>query len=501
VPNTLRVYDCMDHHEGFGQVPDQIIEIEKTMLCKSDMVVVTSNWLEIFARKYNQCVLLIRNACDYQHFASLPMEVYVDSGKRKIIGYYGAIAEWFDLEIVRAIAMELPDALILLIGNDTVKAKDALNDLPNVEFTGEISYSRLPFYLYAFDVCLLPFRVMPLTLATNPVKIYEYLAAGKPVISVDLPEISQFDGLVYRASTKDHFVSLVRHCLNFSESESIGQIRKKFASEQTWDHRVDVLRDAVERISLPKISVVVLTYNNLNYTVACLNSLLGFCDYPNKEIIVVDNASTDETPSYLLALREQHPEITIVLNDNNTGFAAGNNIGLKSATGDYLVLLNNDTLVTPGWLLTMLRHLQMDSSIGLIGPVTNNIGNEAKIDIRYSSYKDMLSQSLAYTAAHMGKTIPLRTAAFFCVMMPRKVFEQVGPLDENFGRGFFEDDDYCRRIEELGLRIICAEDVFVHHQLSASFNRLGTAEKQALFEQNKSYYESKWGTWVPHEYR
>ena len=86
-------------------------------------------------------------------------------------------------------------------------------------------------------------------------------------------------------------------------------------------------------------------------------------------------------------------------------------------------------------------------------------------------------------------------------MMPRDVYQRIGPLDEAFGRGFFEDDDYCRRIDELGLRIVCAEDVFIHHHLSASFNKLKNKDREALFKRNKALYEAKWGQWVPHTYK
>jgi GT2 family glycosyltransferase len=77
----------------------------------------------------------------------------------------------------------------------------------------------------------------------------------------------------------------------------------------------------------------------------------------------------------------------------------------------------------------------------------------------------------------------------------------VGGLDEQFGMGFFEDDDYCRRVEQAGYAIACAEDVFVHHHLSASFDQLKAAAKQALFEKNRALYEAKWGAWSPHRYR
>jgi GT2 family glycosyltransferase len=109
--------------------------------------------------------------------------------------------------------------------------------------------------------------------------------------------------------------------------------------------------------------------------------------------------------------------------------------------------------------------LKCDSKIGLVGPVTNNIGNEAKIDIQYSNMEQMIQISKAYTYKHVGQLFPLRTAAFFCVMMSRIVYERIGVLDEEFGLGFFEDDDYCRRVEEENFKIMCAKDVFIHHHL------------------------------------
>jgi GT2 family glycosyltransferase len=91
--------------------------------------------------------------------------------------------------------------------------------------------------------------------------------------------------------------------------------------------------------------------------------------------------------------------------------------------------------------------------------------------------------------------------AFFCVMMPRRVYEAVGPLDEQFFPGFFEDDDYCLRVREKGWTIGCAEDVFVYHELSASFDAEGAARRAAIFERNKALFEKKWGPWKPHIYR
>lgn len=503
IPNSYRVYDCMDHHEGFGNVPEKLAEIEKEMLSGADLVTVTSSWLEDFAQEYNPNVALVRNAVEYGHFSSRPEHVYEDIQGRQIIGYFGAIAEWFDLELVRAIARGHPKSLVLLVGNDTVGAQNELRDLSNIVFTGEVPYNTLPFYLHAFDVCLLPFKVIPLTLATNPVKVYEYLAAGKPVVCTDLPEIEQFGDNVWRASSVDAFVSGVTSALVGSGIESDKDIgkRHRFASEQTWSHRGQEFLVALDGVKMPRISVIILTFNNVELTQECIESVLERSDYPNLEVIVVDNASSDDTPNYLKSVERENPNVQVVLNNENLGFAAGNNVGLSIATGDYLVLLNNDTVVTQGWLMTLLRHFQHTSGLGLLGTTTNNIGNEARIDTNYSNIKQMPTEVMNYTLASMGQRYLMKTLAFFCVMMPRSTYELCGPISEDYGRGFFEDDDYCRRIESEGLSLACADDVFVHHHLSASFNKLKQEERQLLFEANKKTYEEKWGAWVPHSYR
>ncbi|WJD64039.1 glycosyltransferase [Pseudomonas kurunegalensis] len=503
LPNSKVVYDCMDHHEGFGNVSEEMLAIEKALVSNSDLTITTSSWLDELVGKSTSRRALIRNAGEYGHFARRPTEVFKAQEGRRIIGYYGAIAEWFDVDLLEAIAARFSQHLILLIGADTVNAAARLSRYDNVVFTGEKPYSELPGYLHAFDVCLLPFKVIPLTLATNPVKVYEYLSAGKPVVSVDLPEIRQFENLVHTAPDHQAFLDAVDQVLTHPSSEHDVQLRQSFASNQTWLHRAGQLTEVVENPEQygPRISVVVVTYNNLELTKACLSSLDEYTDYNNFEIIVVDNASADGSPDYLREWASEGGNRRLILNEDNLGFAAGNNVGLAVADGDYLVLLNNDTYVTPGWLSTLYRHLERDPTLGIIGPVTNNIGNEAKIQIHYSSMEEMLAASSQYTRANIGKTHKLHTAAFFCVMFPRAIYEAVGPLDEAFGRGFFEDDDYCRRIQQLGRSVACAEDVFIHHHLSASFNKLRSADRQALFEQNKALYEAKWGPWIPHGYR
>jgi len=501
LPDSRLVYDCMDHHGGFADNSEDVLAREHELMRDADLLVVTSDWLYEEAGKYNTQRAMIRNACQFDHFSKPPARSFKDDKNRRIIGYYGAIAEWFDLDLLEMVARHFNDCLVLLVGADTTGAQQRLRHLSNVEFTGEVSYSTLPYYLDAFDVCLLPFQVIPLTLATNPVKVYEYLSAGKEVVSIELPEICQFGELVRTGANHASFLQAVSEALAVAPTSALIAQRQRFAAEQTWVHRVRDLIASVDALTLPRVSVVVVTYNNLELTKACLHSIEIHSNYANLEVIVVDNASTDGTPAYLTTWVGNNEHRHVILNHDNRGFAAANNQGLAAATGDYLVMLNNDTYVTPGWVATLVGHMRRTAKLGMLGPVTNNIGNEARIDIHYANMDEMLHVAADYTVRHVGQLTPLRTAAFFCVMMSREVYARVGELDEAFGIGFFEDDDYCRRVQQAGWTIACAEDVFIHHNLSASFNKLKEETRRELFEQNKIIYEKKWGKWVPHVYR
>jgi GT2 family glycosyltransferase/glycosyltransferase involved in cell wall biosynthesis len=500
LPDSLLIYDCLDHHAGFDNTGADIARLELRLLDNADAVVATSQWLRDFAATRNRNVFLIRNAAEFEHFATRPIEVFRDASGRRVIGYFGALAGWLDVDLLHDVAKAFPDCLLLLVGADECGARQKLAGMENVLLTGEVDYAKLPYYLHGMDVCLLPFRVVPLTLATNPVKVYEYLAAGKPVVAVDLPEMAHFGGLVATAATRVEFVARIGETLAQPVDRARTAARRDYATTHTWQRRGDDLVAVCQDLHRPLTSIVVLTYNNLEFTRRCLDSIEFHTDRGSFETIVVDNASTDGTQAFLRQWAEGRDDRRLILNDVNLGFAAGNNQGLAIAGGEFLALLNNDTEVTQGWLPTLMGHLRRDLKLGIVGPVTDNIGNEAKIALRYKDTTEMYGKARRYTLAHMGERFPVRTLAFFCVMLPRRVYESVGPLDESYGLGFFEDDDYCRRVEQAGWQVACAEDVFIHHHLSASFGKLGKGRRE-LMERNRRIYEAKWGAWVPHKYR
>jgi GT2 family glycosyltransferase len=252
----------------------------------------------------------------------------------------------------------------------------------------------------------------------------------------------------------------------------------------------------------PVLSVVVVTYHNLVFTRLCLESLLWGTQHRAFELIVVDNASTDGTPSYLSRLARNHSNLRVFLNAANAGFATASNQGLAAARGEVLVMLNDDTMVPPGALELLIEKLA-DDQIGLVGPTTNRIGNEAEIEVPYETWGGLLEFAARRARERRGRTFDIPTLTMFCLAMRRDAYERIGPLDERFEVGLLEDDDYAMRAREAGYRIVCADDAFVHHFGETSFGKLvPTGEYGRILAANKRRFEQKWGIpWKPYQRR
>jgi polysaccharide pyruvyl transferase CsaB len=244
--------------------------------------------------------------------------------------------------------------------------------------------------------------------------------------------------------------------------------------------------------AFPKVSVVVVTWNGRDFNRLCLESLLARTEWPNLEILVVDNGSTDGTRELIEDAARRDARMRPIFHAENRGFAAGCNAGLAAASGEFLVILNNDTVVTRGWATALTRHLWADPTLGLVGPVTNAIANAAKVDAGYSEVGDLPAWAAEWIRAHDREAFDIPMLALFCTALPRRVYEDVGPLDERFGAGLFEDDDYNRRVREKGYAIRCARDAFVHHWQMASFRTMGKEEYFALYAENQRKYAEKW---------
>lgn len=262
------------------------------------------------------------------------------------------------------------------------------------------------------------------------------------------------------------------------------------------------LPSAADRATQPTVSIIVPVHDNLVFTRLCLESVLSSTSRADIEIVVIDNGSAGVTAAYLTDLAQHCARVVVVRNTHNIGFAPAINQGVRTARGDVIVLLNNDTIVSRGWLGCLERVLA-DPTVGAVGPVTNSAPNEARIDVSYTTYEEFDSCAAARSALHGDDVFEVPMLTMFCVAMRREVFDRVGPLDEQFEVGMFEDDDYAIRLRNAGLRSICAEGVHVHHFGEATLGALvANGEYGRVFEANRHRFEMKWGrAWSAHHGR
>lgn len=247
------IFDCMDDHGGFTTNTTQALQLEHDLIKKADLVITSSALLADRCQQLNPHTIQVKNGTEFEHFAKPLKNGLIDHlADHPIIGYYGAISDWFDMEIVAYCARQRPDWNFVLIGATFGGDIELVKDLTNVHLLGEKAYKDLPGYLAYFDVCIIPFKIIPLTMATNPVKFYEYLSSGKPVVSVNLPELVPHQDNCYLAKDKIEFLEKVQTALNDKNNTELIERRIDFARENSWDSRVNSIIPHLESNTLDK---------------------------------------------------------------------------------------------------------------------------------------------------------------------------------------------------------------------------------------------------------
>lgn len=492
------IYDCMDEHSGFKENSKKILKKEEELIKNSDIVLASSTYLYHKLKKYQpKKLFFLPNGGEFEHFNKILNENKIPSDikniKKPIIGYYGAIDYWFDEKLLEKILIKFKNSNIVLIGRVVNKNICKLNEIyKNLYLLGEKNYNILPNYLKYFDVCLIPFKINKLIKATHPVKVYEYLAQGKPVVSSYLPEIKNLNKLIYLSKNHHQFLKNIKIALN-EKNHNLIKKRIDFSAKNQWSEKINTFLNYLDNNFYPKVSIVILSFFNWQITKKCIDSILHYSFYPNFEIIIVDNNSDHQTKEYLKSLNNK--KLKVILSKENLGFGGGNNLGMKNISKDskFIILLNNDTIITPGWIHRLIFYAK-NKEIGLVGPVTNNIGNEAKININYNPNNifDIFKKSKLYTSSHFGKFFENDRIAAFCWIKRKEIYDKIGGFDELFFPVFFEDDDYCLRVKKAGYQIIIVEDVFIHHELGKTSGADTNITDNKFFIENKRKFEEKW---------
>lgn len=236
-------------------------------------------------------------------------------------------------------------------------------------------------------------------------------------------------------------------------------------------------------------SIILVTRNQLDYTKQCVDSIRKHTEAGSYELLLIDNGSDDGTVQWAL----DQPDMRVTTNAENEGFPRGCNQGLEQAIGSHLLLLNNDTVVTPGWLEGLKQALLSDSKVGAVGPVTNSASYWSEVLAEYASLEELDAFAQLQRNDHGPHRWEERAKLVgFCLLLSRSAYEAAGRLDESFGIGNFEDDDYSLRLRLAGYKLLLCDDTFIHHRGGASF-KAEPALYQAAYESNRRRFVEKWG--------
>ncbi len=715
----LIVSDCVDDHTQYARTEADRLLISKRyqrLVGSSDIVFCVSKAMRDQMALYNPRSFFIPNAIPRTVLSKVPGSSVPEDMvhvPHPIIGYAGALSMRIDADLLGHVAKTRPEWHIILVGTSPSREVQALSALPNIHWLGPKPYADIHNYLSQFDVCILPHTSNSMTDNMNPLKVYEYLAIGKPVVSTNVAGIGMFRADIAIAADKDEFVRAIEREL---ADDSVQRQRRRIdrVRNHTWMDRVDemmglalgaiegnspsderyfsfdrpevracvpetaktvldvgcgagrlgaalkedrdcfvigveqdremanrarfalddvivgdieekvdklpgdyfdciVVADVLEHLKDPEavlrklgyalredgaivasipnvrhwpvikgllegkwdyadagildkthlrfftrksivelfhktglairelrattlngegvpkatldalahteidistlgeegthyqylvkaglgtmakrlVSIIILTFNQLKHTKLCLKSIKEHTQQPH-ELIIVDNGSTDGTMDYLREYVGNHTNTRVVSNAENLGFAAGNNQGLAVAKGDYLLLLNNDTIVTEGWLTRLLSVFDRYPEAGIVGPVSSNIsGPQLVTDASYQTLEQMHRFARKWSAEHRGQTTELLRVVGFCLLAKREVVERIGGLYEEYGSGNFEDDDFCLRARAAGYKALIARDSFVHHTGSQTFRGAGIDYRQSL-ERNWEIFKKRW---------
>lgn len=233
--------------------------------------------------------------------------------------------------------------------------------------------------------------------------------------------------------------------------------------------------------------IIIPIWNLPQKTARCLQSIISNTLLPYR-LILIDNASEKPTVEFLQKFQKNAPcPILLIRNEENLGNIKAVNQGIRQSHASHVCILDNDTVVFPGWLEKMTEAAKLRKDIGIVNPASNSLGSRKPWYLSWNSFAERIAKE------DKEKVVEMATAMGFCMLIKREVIERIGGWCEDYGMGYYEDRDYSLRSAQAGFRCVIACDAFVYHEEHVSFRRLKRNRKEKTSAANRRLFESRFG--------
>ena len=331
--------------------------------------------------------------------------------KGKIIGFYGSFAPWLNYDMLVTLAKERPDYSIVMIGYDYewgkgAFAKSGLANYPNVFIIPAQRYENLKYFSRFFDVGIIPFRIYEVTISVSPVKMFEYMAQGIPVVTSAMPECKLYKSCLIAEDPAD-FVKQVDKALTMRDDAEYMAALKEESDANTWQAISGRIMNFIEEYGVPAerkepvLSIAVPSYNMQDY----LPELFMKLDHPallkDIEVIIVNDGSKDDTLKVAQEYEKKYPGIVKVVDKENGGHGSCINSGVKNATGKYFKLVDADDYLEP---MAFIKHLEFLKKNDVDMVVCDYCQFFTDGSIKSISYRDRLEEKF-YTPEELREAL------------------------------------------------------------------------------------------------
>lgn len=475
-------------------------ETLKLMLNHADMIVSTAKKLveqtENYIKEYcniQKPVYYLANAVDDELFE--PRKQYekpsdLKTGEKTLL-YYGSLwGEWFDWDIITKVANNNENISINLIG-DHSGIREIKQKMPsNVHFLGIKKQEQLPAYLKYSDFAILPFKTGKIGDYVSPLKIFEYISMDKKILATNLPDIENYPKTFTSPKAED-WIKEINNSKEETKPISVTSKRDVFINNNNWYSRCSKILDVLfpenskklQNNAYNNLSVIILNYNNKNVIFKCIDTLLYYKDRYNYQIVVVDNISSDG--SYEILEKDYKDKITLVRNEKN-GCSSGRNLGVKNATGKYILFLDSDEwILNKYWLDNYTDTLLENEQIGAMG------WGAGWFDSRGFAYKVVDAYEFKYMPPNIIARNDIGYLATCGFIIKKDLFEKIDGFDLNYDPTCYEDTDLSLKVRNVGKEIYYSTHLGVGH-LPHQTTKSGTEAHDKLIRKKGEYFLDKW---------